>query len=123
MRALRISLVLFALMLVMIGVSTYYGRRVCDGLESRVDALPDEPGEQVATQAEELQDHWKKQTPWLRPILNRAVVRAMGDLISDLCIYAAEADNAADYRATREKVLGAIDEMRRSEKATFGLWS
>lgn len=123
MRAFRISLVLFALMIVLIGVSTVYGRRVCDKMQDMLDSISDEPGEQVAEQAEKLRDYWQKQTPYLRPIVNRTVVRTMSDLISDLAVYAGEAENAADFFATRQKVAGAIDEMRRSEKATFGLWS
>ena len=123
MRAFRISLVLFSLMVVLIVVSTLYGRRVCGELERRVEALSDEPSAQVAAQAEALRDYWQKQTSYLRPILNRTVVRTMSDLIGDLAVYATEEDNAADYRATRRKVLGAIDERRRLDKATFGLWA
>ena len=123
MKGFRISLVLFSLMVALIAVSTWYGRRVCGELESRVDALADEASEQTAVQADELREYWREQTPWLRPVVNRTVVRTMSDLISDLSIYAAEQDNAADYRAVREKVLGTIDEMRRAEKATFGIWS
>ena len=123
MRAFRISLVLFSLMVALITVSTWYGRRVCNELERMTEALADEPSEQDLEQAEALRAYWRKQTPYLRPIINRTVVRTMSDLVSDLSIYAAEDDNAADYRATRQKVLGAIDEMRRAEKATFGIWS
>lgn len=123
MRAFRISLGLFVLMAVLIGVGTAYGRRVCGELEQRLGTLSDEPGEQSEAAAKALSSYWDEQTPYLRPIVNRTVVRTMSDLISDLAVYAAEADNAADFRATREKLYGAIDEMRRSEKATFGLWS
>ena len=84
MRAFRISLVLFSLMVVLIVVSTLYGRRVCGELERRVEALSDEPSAQVAAQAEALRDYWQKQTSYLRPILNRTVVRTMSDLVSDL---------------------------------------
>ena len=123
MRAFRISLVLFALMIVLIGVSTAYGRRVCDRLQDMLASISAEQGEQAVEQAKELRNYWQKQTPYLRPIVNRTVVRTMSDLISDLAVYAGEVENAADFFATRQKVAGAIDEMRRSEKATFGLWS
>ena len=123
MRAFRISVVLFVLMVALIAVSTIYGRRVCGKLQTSLDALPPEPSEQAAMQAEELRTYWQRQTPYLRPIVNRTVVRTMSDLIIDLTVYAADTESATDYDATRDKVGGAIDEMRRSEKATFGLWS
>lgn len=123
MRAFRISLVLFAVLVALIIVGTWYGRHVCDELQSMTDALPDAPEDEGGGQVMALMAYWQRQTPYLRPIVNRTVVRTMSDLISDLAIYAAEEDSTADYRATRERLLGAIDEMRRSEKATFGLWS
>ena len=92
-------------------------------MERMIEAMTDEPSEQNAALAEHLRNDWIQRTPYLRPIVNRTVVRTMSDLVSDLCIYAADEGSTADYRATREKVVGAIDEMRRAERATFGLWS
>ena len=124
MKALWISLVIFGLMIVLIVVGTWYGRRVCDDMQAAVDALSDEPGEDNADKATALRDEWQRRTPYLRPIVNRTVVRTMSDLVSDLAIYADPAvDALPEYRSTKQKLLGAIDEMRRAEKATFGLWS
>ena len=124
MRAFRISVVLFLLLLVLIGVSTAYGRRVCNELDASVKALSASPDEQTAASVAALKDYWQNQIPYLRPLVNRTVVRTMTDLLSDFTVYADPAmDSESDYRATREKVRVAIDEMRRSEKATFGLWS
>ena len=124
MRAFRISLVLFSVMVALIAVSTWYGRRVCSELEQMTQALPDEPSEQNVAAAEQLRDFWTKRTPYLRPIVNRTVVRTISDLISDLSVYADPTlDAAPEYRSTKQKLLGAIDEMRRAEKAAFGLWA
>ncbi len=124
MRALWISLVIFGLMIVLIAVGTWYGRYVCEDMQQAIDALPDTPDDRAAAQAAELRDEWRERTPWLRPILNRTVVRTMSDLVSDFAIYADPAiDALPEYRSTKQKLLGAIDEMRRAEKATFGLWS
>lgn len=124
MRALWISLVIFGLMIVLIAVGTWYGRRVCDDMQAAVDALSDEPSDDTASEADALRDEWQRRTPYLRPIVNRTVVRTMSDLVSDLAIYADPAvDALPEYRSTKQKLLGAIDEMRRAEKATFGLWS
>ena len=124
MRALRISLVLFAVLIALIAVGTWYGRYVCEDMQQAIDALPDTPDDRAVVQAAALRDEWQERTPWLRPILNRTVVRTMSDLVSDLAIYADPAvDALPEYRSTKQKLLGAIDEMRRAEKATFGLWS
>lgn len=124
MRALRISLVLFAVLIALIAVGTWYGCCVCEDMQEAIDALPDTPDDRAAEQAAALRDEWRERTPWLRPILNRTVVRTMSDLVSDLAIYADPAvDALPEYRSTKQKLLGAIDEMRRAEKATFGLWS
>ena len=114
MRALRISLVLFAVLIALIAVGTWYGRCVCEDMQEAIDALPDKPDDRAAAQAAELRDEWRERTPWLRPILNRTVVRTISDLVDDAL---------PEYCSTKQKLLGAIDEMRRAEKATFGLWS
>lgn len=123
MRAFRIALVIFTLLIGLITVSTVYGLRVCRKMEAMVEKLSDEPSESNAVLADELRAYWQKQTPYLRPLVNRTVIRTMSDLLIELTLYADDGESAADYRATCDKVLGAIDEMRRAEKATFGLWS
>ena len=123
MRAFRISLVLFAALLTLIAISTAYGLRVCRVMQDTLMALPDDPSEQAVAACGGLRDYWQAQTRFLRPLVNRTVIRTMSDLLIELTLYAEDGESAADYRATREKVMGAIDEMRRSEKATFGLWS
>lgn len=124
MRALRISLVLFAVLIALIAVGTWYGRCVCEDMQEAIDALPDKPDDRAAAQAAELRDEWRERTPWLRPILNRTVVRTISDLVDDVAIFADPAlDALPEYCSTKQKLLGAIDEMRRAEKATFGLWS
>lgn len=124
MRALCISLVLFALLIGLIAVGTWYGRHVCDDMQAAVDALSDEPSEDNAGKAAALRDGWNERVPYLRPIVNRTVVRTVSDLVSDLAIHADPTlDALPEYRSTKQKLLGAIDEMRRAEKATFGLWS
>ncbi len=124
MRAFRVSLVIFTLMLALIAVSTAYGRRVCCELEERVAQASDAPAALAVTQTEALLAYWHRQTPYLRPLINRTVVRTVSDLVGDLAVYADPTlDAAPEYRATRERLLGAIDEMRRAERASFGLWS
>ena len=124
MRAFRVSLVIFALMVVLIAVSTVYGRHVCREMESLVEALPDTPSVAAVGQTDTLSRYWQAQTAYLRPLVNRTVVRTMSDLVGDLSVYADPATDAVpEYRAARRKLLGAIDEMRRAEKATFGLWA
>ena len=124
MRAFFASLVIFALTLALIAVSTVYGRHVCREMAVLVEALPDEPSSEAVAQAEQLSRYWQSQTPYLRPLVNRTVVRTMSDLVGDLLVYADPATEALpEYRAACRKLLGAIDEMRRSEKATFGLWA
>lgn len=124
MRALWISLVIFGLMIVLIAVGTWYGRYVCEDMQQAIDALPDAPDDRATVQAAALRDEWQERLPWLRPILNRTVVRTISDLVDDVAIFADPAlDALPEYRSTKQKLLGAIDEMRRAEKATFGLWS
>ena len=124
MRAFRISLVLFALTIALIVIGTWYGRDVCDKLEQMTLSMPDEPSDEAITGAVALQKYWQGQLVWLRPMVNRTVVRTMSDLVGDLAIYAAPTlDAAPEYRSTKQKLLGAIDEMRRAERATFGMWS
>ncbi|MBO5898454.1 MAG: hypothetical protein J6R04_05535 [Clostridia bacterium] len=124
MRAFRASLVIFALMLALIVVGTVYGRWVCREMAALVEALPDTPSVETVGQAEALSRYWQAQTPYLRPLVNRTVVRTVSDLVSELSVCADPAlDAATEYRTARRKLLSAIDEMRRTEKATFGLWS
>ena len=124
MRALRVSIVLFLLMVALIVASTLYGRHVCAELERVLSDMTDEPSEQNARLAQSILDYWTAQTPYLRPIVNRTVVRTVSDLVGDLAISASpDAEALSEYRAAKHKLLGAIDEMRRAERATFGLWS
>ncbi len=122
MRAFRISLVLFALMIALIVVGTWVGRCVCDKLQCMTEALPETPGEYSAAQAVVLRDYWQRQLPRLRPIVSRIFLRTVSDLVNDLTAYASpDADSVGDYRAARAELLEAIDEMRRAERAAFGL--
>ena len=124
MRALWISLVIFGLMIVLIVVGTWYGRRVCDDMQAAVNALSDEPSDATASAADALRDEWQRRAPYLRPIVNRTLLRTLDDLVNDVAIYADPAlDALPEYCSAKQKLLGAIDEMRRAEKATFGLWS
>ena len=123
MRAFRISVALFAALLVLIAASTVYTLRVCRAMQDALAALPDEPSEQAAQRCQALRDDWQGRTRLLRPLVNRTGIRTTSDLLIDLALYAEDGESAAEYRATMQKVMGAIDEMRRAEKATFGLWS
>ena len=124
MRALWISFVIFGLMIALIVVGTWYGRRVCDDMQAAVNALSDEPSDATASAADALRDEWQRRTPYLRPIVNRTLLRTLDDLANDIAIYANPAlDALPEYCSAKRKLLGAIDEMRRAEKATFGLWS
>lgn len=124
MRAVWISVVLLLLMSLLIVASTVYGRHVCATLEDMIALMTDEPSEQNARMAERILVYWQAQAPRLRPLVNRTVVRTMSDLVGDLVISASpDADALCEYRAAKHKLLGAIDEMRRAERATFGLWS
>lgn len=124
MRGFWIALVLFAVTVALIVIGTVYGRWVCREMETLVEALPGEPSTDAVTRVRALQAYWQSQVPYLRPMVNRTVIRTMSDLVGDLSVYAAPGlDAAQEYHAARCKLLGAIDEMRRSEKATFGLWA
>lgn len=124
MRAFRIALAVFLLTVALIAGGTVYGRWVCREMEALVEALPDTPSVAAVGQTDTLSRYWQAQTVYLRPLVNRTVVRTVSDLVGDLSVYADPATDAVpEYRAARRKLLGAIDEMRRAEKATFGLWA
>ncbi len=123
MRAFRISLALFILMSLLVVSCTAFGRKTCENMHEMVAALPDTPQAQSQSKILEIQRYWGRCTHGLRATVNRTVVRSIGDLVEDLVVYSdVTLDSEPEYRSTRARLLGAIDEMHRSTKATFGLW-
>ena len=124
MRAFRISLALIVAMLVLIGCCTVFGRRTCEQMQQMIVALPDSPEQNTQAQALEARQYWDRYVRGLRATVNRTMVRNIGDLINDVVVYSdIRLGGEPDYRSARTRLLGALDEMHRSTKATFGLWS
>ena len=124
MRAFRISLVLLVLLGALIVVSTVYQRRVCNELTALVQSLPERPGEGSEEAVGVLTERWDKVRPRLLPIVHRSLVYGVEEALCDLESCTKGPPEGADqYGATRRRLLGAIENMRRSSRGSFGLWS
>ncbi len=120
MRAVRISLVLFVLMLVMIMGSMIMNRYVSGTMQALVEALPAFPDEQALSSIHELTAFWRRWRGWMRPTMNQTVWRTVNDLVGDLDVYTPLLDaGVPEYVGARERLLAAIEEMSRPERATL----
>ena len=124
MRAFRFSLVLLVLLGVLIGIGTVYQRRVCDELTVLVQSLPPQSGEAAVGAVGALTERWDEVRPRLLPIVHRGLVYDVEETLCDLETYAkGPTANEDRYGAARHRLVGAIENMRRASRASFGLWS
>lgn len=123
MRAFRISLVLLLVMGIMMGVGTAYQRRVYDELTALVQALPESPGDAGEAAVEALVKRWERTRRALLPLVCRELVYDVEEMLCDLQSYAKHSEDAGQYGAARRRLLGALENMRRASRGSFGVWS
>ena len=120
MRAVRISLVLFLLMAVVIVGSMVMNRYVSGTMRRTVEALPAVPDEAALHSVGELTVFWGRWRRWMHPTMNQTVWRSVNDLMGDMGVYAPLLEEATpEYAGTRERLLSAIEEMSRPERAAL----
>lgn len=120
MRALRISLVLFALLMALMIVGMVVIQRICNRMERLLQTLPDLPTQEGWEQAATLRDYWNKRRGVVHPAVNHTELNAVTDLMDSLLIYAnPTSDEAVEYSRTRLLLCNAIDELRRLERISF----
>ena len=120
MRAVRISLVLFLLMAVVIVGSMVMNRYVSGTMRRTVEALPAVPDEAALHSVGELTVFWGRWRRWMRPTMNQTVWRSVNDLVGELGVYTPLLDGGIpEYAGARERLLSAIEEMSRPERAAL----
>ena len=120
MRAVRISLVLFSLMIAVIVGSMIMNRYVSGTMRTMVEGLPPTPDEQSLSSIEELTAFWGKWQRWMRPTMNQPLWRSVNDLVGDIRAYGALLEQGTpEYVGARERLLSAIEEMSRPERAAL----
>ena len=120
MRAVRISLVLFSLMIALVVGSMVMNRYVSQTMQKAVDALPAIPDEQAILSVHELTAFWGRWRGWMRPTMNQTVFRTVNDLVGELGVYTPLLDGGIpEYAGARERLLLAIEEMSRPERAAL----
>ena len=124
MRAFRASLLLIALVMGLTAFSTVYSRRVCHELIGAVEALPTEPGEQVPSLALDVCQRFEKSKRLLLPTVYRGLLLEVEAQLTDVVAFAdASPQNAGQYRAARGRLLSALEELARAQRASYGIWS
>ena len=120
MRALKISLVLFVLLLALMIGGMIVIQKICNRMEVMLGTLPDLPTEEGWEQAAELREYWHRRRGIVHPAVNHTELNAVTDMTDSLVIYAdPDADEAVEYRRTRVLLYNAIDELRRLERFSF----
>ena len=120
MRAVRISLVLFLLMIVLVVGSMVMNRYVSETMRQAVEELPAIPDEQAVLSVRTLTDFWGRWRGWMRPTMNQTVFRTVNDLVGDLGVYTPLLDGGIpEYAGARARLLSAIEEMSRPERAAL----
>ena len=121
MRAVRISLVLFSLMIALVVGSMVMNHYVSQTMQKTVDALPAAPDEQAILSVRELTAFWGRWRDRMRPTMNQTVFRTVNDLVGELGVYTPLLDGGIpEYAGARERLLLAIEEMSRPERAALG---
>jgi hypothetical protein len=93
---------------------------VSETMRSAIEALPPSPDEQALLSIEELTAFWRRWRRWMRPTMNQTVWRSVNDLVGDLGVYAPLLDEGIpEYVGARERLLSAIEEMSRPERAAL----
>ena len=120
MRAVRISFVLFLLMIALVVGSMVMNRYVSETMRQAVEELPAIPDEQAVLSVRTLTDFWGRWRGWMRPTLNQTVFRTVNDLVGDLGVYTPLLDGGIpEYAGARARLLSAIEEMSRPERAAL----
>jgi len=120
MRAVRISLVLFLLMIALVVGSMVMNRYVSETMRQAVEELPAIPDEQAVLSVHTLTDFWGRWRGWMRPTMNQTVFRTVNDLVGDLGVYTPLLDGGIpEYAGARARLLSAIEEMSRPERAAL----
>lgn len=120
MRAVRISLVLFLLMIALVVGSMVMNRYVSETMRQAVEELPAIPDEQAILSVRTLTDFWGRWRGWIRPTMNQTVFRTVNDLVGDLGVYTPLLDGGIpEYAGARARLLSAIAEMSRPERAAL----
>ena len=121
MRAVRISLVLFSLMIALVVGSMVMNHYVSGTMRQTVEELPAIPDEQAILSVRELTAFWGRWRGWMRPTMNQTVFRTVNDLVGELGVYTPLLDGGVpEYAGARERLLLAIEEMSRPERAALG---
>lgn len=120
MRAVRISLMLFLLMIALVVGSMVMNRYVSETMRQAVEELPAIPDEQAVLSVRTLTDFWGRWRGWMRPTMNQTVFRTVNDLVGDLGVYTPLLDGGIpEYAGARARLLSAIEEMSRPERAAL----
>ena len=120
MRAVCISLVLFLLMIALVVGSMVMNRYVSETMRQAVEELPAIPDEQAVLSVRTLTDFWGRWRGWMRPTMNQTVFRTVNDLVGDLGVYTPLLDGGIpEYAGARARLLSAIEEMSRPERAAL----
>ena len=120
MRAVCISLVLFLLMIALVVGSMVMNRYVSETMRQAVEELPAIPDAQAVLSVRTLTDFWGRWRGWMRPTMNQTVFRTVNDLVGDLGVYTPLLDGGIpEYAGARARLLSAIEEMSRPERAAL----
>ncbi|MBQ7398207.1 MAG: hypothetical protein IJW09_05215 [Clostridia bacterium] len=120
MRTVCISLVLFLLMIALVVGSMVMNRYVSETMRQAVEELPAIPDAQAVLSVRTLTDFWGRWRGWMRPTMNQTVFRTVNDLVGDLGVYTPLLDGGIpEYAGARARLLSAIEEMSRPERAAL----
>lgn len=114
MKSFVISLLLLCLMLAGIIFNSLYINNVVNGIEERLDVLPDIGEEGCPEQAAELLHAWEAQVGWVSLSVSFPVFDRVSEQVS-LLHAAAVCGDAFGYRAAIALLYDAVDDMRRLE--------
>ncbi len=112
MRAMRISLCLFLLVMLVVVTGAIGVARVKGEMTKELEALPEAAGA-AAEQLSLSVERWQSARWWLRLCLHRSQFRAVEERLLELFLCAAMGDEAqTEYTLARQALTLAVEEMR-----------
>lgn len=120
MKTFLFAMCLLLVLIVMIGINTYYITHFTDDLLQATAALPSIEAEDCLPALARLQERWERGHRWVGLSVNNNFVEQTGNLIAVLQVNCLE-DAAEDFEANRELLLRSIRQLRNLER--FNIWN
>ena len=119
MKSFLISMVLFALLLLVIAWNFSYVNSTADRLLEMIEEMPSSPDDSALSPAEELSDFWHKRTNSIGFSVGYTVLDRVSEQAATL-VTSAKYHDFFNYQLAKELLRDAVRDMRRLEQFSVG---